>query len=69
MKRINLVLNEYTKGGGELATAFYAFYDSRTRRIRYTNAGFPPMDLFRIEKNDFDSLDTEGSPLGYDPNS
>ena len=65
MKRINLVLNEYTRGGGELATAMYAFYDSRTRRLSYTNAGFPPMELFRIDKNDFDSLDTEGSPLGY----
>lgn len=65
MKRINLVLNEYTKGGGELATAMYAFYDSRSRRLSYTNAGFPPIELFRLEKNDFDSLDTEGSPLGF----
>ncbi len=69
MKRINLVLNEYTRGGGELATAFYAFYDLKTRRLSYTNAGFPPMDLFRIDKNDFDALDTEGSPLGYDQDS
>lgn len=67
IKRINLVLNEYTKGGGELATAFYAYYDAKTRRLSYTNAGFPPMDLFRIDKNDFDTLDTEGFPLGYDP--
>ncbi len=69
IKRINLVLHEYTKGGGELATAFYAYYDTRTRRFSYTNAGFPPMDLFRIDKNDFDTLDTEGFPLGYDPGS
>lgn len=69
IKRINLVLNEYTKGGGELATAFYSYYDTKSRRLSYTNAGFPPMDLFRIDKNDFDSLDTEGFPLGYDPGS
>ncbi|NLV67038.1 MAG: SpoIIE family protein phosphatase [Spirochaetes bacterium] len=69
IKRINLVLHEYTKGGGELATAFYAYYDTKSRRLSYTNAGFPPMDLFRIDKNDFDTLDTEGFPLGYDPGS
>lgn len=67
IKRINLVINEYTKGGGELVTAFYAFVDSTSRRIYYANAGYPPMEVFRIDKNDFDSLDTEGSPLGYDP--
>ncbi|HOP30653.1 MAG TPA: SpoIIE family protein phosphatase [Spirochaetota bacterium] len=67
IKRINLVINEYTKGGGELVTAFYAFFDSNSRRVYYANAGFPPMEVFRIDKNDFDSLDTEGSPLGYDP--
>jgi sigma-B regulation protein RsbU (phosphoserine phosphatase) len=69
IKRINLVLHEYTKGGGELATAFYAYYDTKSRRLSYANAGFPPMDLFRIDKNDFDTLDTEGFPLGYDPGS
>ncbi len=67
IKRINLVINEYTKGGGELVTAFYAFFDSNTRRIYYANAGLPPMEVYRIDRNDFDSLDTEGSPLGYDP--
>lgn len=67
IKRINLVINEYTKGAGELVTAFYAFFDSTSRRIYYANAGFPPMEVFRLDKNDFDSLDTEGSPLGYDP--
>lgn len=67
IKRINLVINEYTRGSGELVTAFYAFVDSTSRRIYYANAGYPPMEVFRIDKNDFDSLDTEGSPLGYDP--
>ncbi len=65
IKRINLVLHEYTKGKGELVTAFYAFFDTDTRRIFYSNAGFPPAEIFRLDRNDFDSLDTDGSPLGY----
>jgi len=69
IKRINLVLSEYTKGEGELVTAFYCYFEAETRRIFYTNAGFPPMEVFRVEKNDFDTLDTAGSPLGYDPMS
>ncbi len=67
LKRINLVLSEYTSGEGELVTAFYSYYDADTKRIFYTNAGFPPMEVFRIEKNDFDTLNTIGAPLGYDP--
>ena len=65
LKRINLVLSEYTTGEGELVTAFYSYYDADTKRIFYTNAGFPPMEVFRIEKNDFDTLNTAGAPLGY----
>ena len=33
----------------------------------YTNAGYPALELFRVDKNNFDTLDTEGIPLGYDP--
>ncbi len=69
IKRINLVLHDYTKGKGELVTAFYAFFDTETKRLFYSNAGFPPAEVFRIDKNDFDSLDTEGSPLGYKLNA
>jgi len=69
IKRINLVLHDYTKGKGELVTAFYAFFDTETKRLFYSNAGFPPAEVFRIDRNDFDSLDTEGSPLGYKLNS
>ncbi|HNX22883.1 MAG TPA: SpoIIE family protein phosphatase [Spirochaetota bacterium] len=69
IKRINLVLHDYTKGKGELVTAFYAFFDTDTKRLFYSNAGFPPAEVFRIDRNDFDSLDTEGSPLGYKLNA
>jgi len=67
MKTINNVLFNYTKGKGELITAYYLYYDTKFMRLMYTNAGFPALEVFRVEKNDFDSLDTEGIPLGYDP--
>ena len=66
---LNRVLYEYSGGRGELVTGYYLYYDLKTMRLMYTNAGFPPLDLFRIEKNDFDQLDTEGIPLGYDLSS
>ncbi|MCX7679626.1 MAG: SpoIIE family protein phosphatase [Spirochaetes bacterium] len=66
MQRLNSVLHTYTDGKGELVTAYYFYYDVKTMRLIYTNAGYPPLELYRVEKNDFDSLDTEGIPLGYD---
>ncbi len=50
-------------------TCYYFYYDVRSMRLSYTNAGFPALDLFRIEKNEFDTLDTEGIPLGYEPDA
>jgi sigma-B regulation protein RsbU (phosphoserine phosphatase) len=67
IQKLNATVHEYSEGRSELVTAYYAFYDLRSTRLIYTNAGFPPLEIFRIEKNDFDSLDTEGIPLGYDP--
>jgi len=67
IQKLNAAVHEYSEGKSELVTAYYAFYDLRSTRLIYTNAGFPPLEIFRIEKNDFDSLDTEGIPLGYDP--
>ena len=69
MQRLNRVLYEYAGGVGELVTAFYFYYDVQSMRLIYTNAGFPALEIYRIEKNDFDSLDTEGIPLGHDPQS
>lgn len=66
---LNRVLYEYAGGRGDMVTSFYFYYDVKSTRLIYTNAGFPALDLFRIEKNDFDSLDTEGIPLGYDRSS
>ncbi|HPA72288.1 MAG TPA: SpoIIE family protein phosphatase [Spirochaetota bacterium] len=67
LQRLNTVLYKYSEGKGGFITAYYFYYDIKTMRLIYSNAGFPPLDLYRIEKNDFDSLDTEGIPLGYDP--
>ncbi|HDP80479.1 MAG TPA: hypothetical protein ENN21_06510 [Spirochaetes bacterium] len=67
IQKLNNAVYDYSEGKGNLITAYYMYYDVRSMRLMYTNAGFPPLELFRIEKNDFDSLDTEGIPLGYDP--
>ncbi|OHD66468.1 MAG: hypothetical protein A2176_03740 [Spirochaetes bacterium RBG_13_51_14] len=66
MGSLNRILFEYGKGKGGLVSAFYFYYDVRSMRLMYTNAGYPALELFRIDKNNFDVLDTEGVPLGYD---
>ncbi len=67
IQKLNNAVYDYAEGRGNLITAYYLYYDVRSMRLIYTNAGFPPLELFRIERNDFESLDTEGIPLGYDP--
>ena len=69
LQRLNSSLYEYSQGKGGFITGFYYYFDVKSMRLIYSNAGFPPLELFRIEKNDFDSLDTEGIPLGYDPSA
>ncbi len=66
IQNINNVLYDFSRGRGGLVTAFYCYIDVRNMRLMYTNAGFPALELFRVEKNNFDTLDTEGIPLGYD---
>jgi hypothetical protein len=66
MTALNRVLFEYSGGSGVLVTAFYFYLDFSSMRLFYSNAGYPALELFRIEKNSFDSLDTEGVPLGFD---
>ena len=63
---MNRILYDYGRGKGGLVTAYYLYYDIKSMRLMYTNAGYPALELFRIEKNNFDVLDTEGIPLGYD---
>lgn len=67
IQKMNNAVYEYGSGESGLITAYYLYYDLRSMRLIYSNAGFPPLDLYRIDKNDFDALDTEGIPLGYDP--
>ncbi|HOM10393.1 MAG TPA: SpoIIE family protein phosphatase [Spirochaetota bacterium] len=67
IQKLNRVIHNYSQGKGILITAYYYYIDVRNMRLIYTNAGFPPMELYRVEKSDFSSLDTEGIPLGYDP--
>ncbi len=69
MQKLNRVIYEYAKGNPGLVTSQYFYYDIKSMKLMYTNAGFPPLEVFRIDKNNFDSLDTEGVPLGNDPRS
>ena len=69
MGNLNRVLYDYGKGKGGLVTAYYLYYDIKSARLMYSNAGYPALELFRVEKNNFDSLDAEGIPLGYDLNT
>jgi serine phosphatase RsbU (regulator of sigma subunit) len=69
MQKLNRVIYEYAKGNPGLITSLYFYYDIKSMKLMYTNAGFPPLEVFRIDKNNFDSLDTEGVPLGNDPKS
>jgi serine phosphatase RsbU (regulator of sigma subunit) len=69
MGNLNRVLYDYGKGKGGLVTAYYLYYDIKSMRLMYSNAGYPALELFRVEKNNFDSLDAEGIPLGYDINA
>jgi hypothetical protein len=64
MLNLNSVLYGYSGGRGGLVTAFYLYYDIKSMRLMYTNAGYPPLEIFRLQRNSFDSLDTEGPPLG-----
>jgi serine phosphatase RsbU (regulator of sigma subunit) len=63
---MNKTLYDYDRGKGGLVTAYYLYYDIKSMRLMYTSAGYPALEVFRIEKNDFDTLETEGIPLGYD---
>ena len=66
MRSLNNVLYEYSGGKGKFVTAYYYYYDVESRRLMYTNAGFSPLEIFGIERGDFNSCDTEGIPLGYE---
>ncbi len=69
MQKLNKLLYLYTGGKGGLVTSYYFFFDYKSMGLMYTNAGFPALEVFRVERGDFDSLDTEGIPLGYDENT
>jgi len=65
MINLNRILYNYSEGKGGRVTAFYLYYDIKTRRLMYTNAGYPSLEVFRFEKRNFDSLSTEGISLGH----
>jgi serine phosphatase RsbU (regulator of sigma subunit) len=63
---LNRIVYNYSKGKIGPITAFYLYYDIKSRRLMYTNAGYPNLEVFKFEKQNFDSLGTEGIPLGHD---
>ncbi|MBN2401255.1 MAG: SpoIIE family protein phosphatase [Spirochaetes bacterium] len=69
MQRLNKAVYAYTKGEGGIVKAYYFYYDIYTMRLIYTNAGFQPLEIYRLDKNFYESLDTEGFPLGTDLNA
>ena len=64
MQRLNRVLFDYYKDNFSPIKSYYFYYDIKSMRLVYTNAGFPPLDIFRVELNDFEPMDTDGLPLG-----
>jgi sigma-B regulation protein RsbU (phosphoserine phosphatase) len=66
MQKLNKALHDYTKGTGGIVKAYYFYYNIYTMRLTYTNAGYQPLEIYRVDKNIYESLDTDGYPLGTD---
>ncbi|MFH0976064.1 MAG: SpoIIE family protein phosphatase [Spirochaetota bacterium] len=66
MQKLNRALFTYAKDEGGIVKAYYFYYNIYTMRLIYTNAGFQPLEIYRVEKNIYESMDTEGFPLGTD---
>jgi serine phosphatase RsbU (regulator of sigma subunit) len=69
MQKLNKALHAYTKGEGGIVKAYYFYYNIYTMRLIYTNAGFQPLEIYRVDKNLYESLETDGFPLGTDLNA
>lgn len=46
------------------ATGFYLLFDAERGIMSYTNAGHGPLILYRAKDDTFESLDTDGMPVG-----
>ena len=66
IKNLNHTVCDYNEGSSPVngVNAFYAFYDVKSSRLMYSNAGYQPLDVFRVETRVFDTFDSEGMPLG-----
>lgn len=65
MNRLNSVICGYSGSDVRPVEAMCLYYDQKSSRLVYTNAGYPSVEIFRIERNNFESLDTPGIPIGY----
>lgn len=66
MQRLNNIMCRYCGGNEPYVNAYYLYYDILSKRLVYTNAGHAPLEIYRIETNNFETLDTEGISLGFD---
>lgn len=63
LTRVNKILKTDIKKG-MFVSMWYGIMNIETGHLRYANAGHNPMIIYRAEKNDIESYEVLGSPLG-----
>ena len=53
--------------GDKFVTMFYFNYDINTGKMEYSNAAHSPLIVYRAQHNTLVELDTDGAPVGIDP--
>jgi len=54
--------------GDKFVTMFYFNYDINTGKMEYSNAAHSPLVVYKVRQNTIIELDTDGAPVGIDPN-
>jgi len=63
LTKVNRILKTDIKKG-MFVSMWYGIMNIETGHLRYANAGHNPMIIYRADKNDIESYEVEGSPLG-----
>ena len=66
MQKLNKALFSYSKGEDCIVKSYNCYFDISAMKIIYTNAGYQPLEIYRADRDYFESLDTEGVSLGTD---
>ncbi len=64
LSKVNEEMLEFIGDLEYFVSAFFAIYDTRTRMLRYTNAGHHPALLIRSGSGEFEKLDSDGLFIG-----